>query len=181
MTNSETLPESIDLRRRDEARMKVLRNRYRRRPWDVPRELLIDSLERNRADLATVADELGVSFTMLATYVDGDKELQSMLMLLRETIVDKAEQVLMSHLQQGSLKAATFALQTLGKDRGYVRRTEEKKETKIIEERRLNVNLDALSVDQLRELKRMRELTMFESEEEGSVVVEHDPQDGDLS
>ena len=170
---TESLPSNLDLRRRDEARMKVLRNRYRRRPWEIPKELVIDSLERHGGKLSDVADDLGVSFTMLASYVDSDKELQTLLMLLRESIVDKAESVLTNHLDQGSLKAATFALQTLGKDRGYVRRTEAKNETKIIEERTLNVNLDALSVDQLRELRDMSELTRTKSDD--SPVIDHDP------
>ena len=172
-TTDEHLPIAIDRTKRDEARMKVLRARYRRRPWDVPHDLIMDSMERHKGKMNLVAEELDISFTMLASYVDKNSELQTLLMCLKDDMVDEAEEVLRHHLGQRSLKAAQFTLQTLGKERGYVRRDEKKTATRVVEERTLNVNLDNLTTEQLRDLRAMSEAAR--SPIGDSRVIDHDP------
>lgn len=146
------LPAEVDRRLKDEARFKVLRKRYRRRPWDVPRELLMDSLERNDGHLGRVAEDMDVSFTMLVSWVDSDPQLQAFTMQLREVLVHDAEQVLHSHLKQGSLQAAQFTLSTLGRNKGYVKRSESLSHSTVVHEKPA-VDLRALSTDQLRQLR----------------------------
>jgi len=140
---------------RDEARLKIVRNRYRRRPDEIPLELVEDALEVCRGNMTKTAEHLDVSFTRLASMVDKSPDLMVQTMRHRSRLIDKAEDVLESHLDQGDLKAATFTLKTIGKDRGYVERHEQNKEVRI--EQKIDVRLDRLSSDQLRELRSIQQ------------------------
>jgi hypothetical protein len=144
-----------DRRLRDEAKLKMLRTALRRRPDEIPVELVEHSIVSCEGNLTKAAKDLEVSFARLAHMVDGSRVLTALVMRQRETLVDMAEDVLRSHLVQGDLKAATFTLRTLGKDRGFVERTDSARVVDV-NVRNVDVDLSKLSTDQLRALKTIR-------------------------
>ena len=72
-----------------------------------------------------------------------------------------AEENLEADLRNGNQKATLFTLKTLGKDRGYVERTETNNHT-VIEEVKSEVDLDKLTVDQLKELQNLLDGTLID-------------------
>tara|TARA_R110000803_G_scaffold158426_3_gene222718 strand:+ start:3260 stop:3814 length:555 start_codon:yes stop_codon:yes gene_type:complete len=146
---------------RDQAKLKILQTRMRRRPEEVPVELVEEAITDCGGNLTEAAKKLDVSFARLAHMVDGSRTLTILTSRLREAIVDEAERVLKHHLTNNSLQAATFALKTIGKNRGYVERSEQEKNVHV-EVRTLDVSLDRLTSAQLRELRSLQTVASTE-------------------
>lgn len=119
---------------------------------DIPHYIIFDQLDVDRGNLDECAKNLNVGYADLVGYVHMKEDLTRLLILSREKLVDAAEKTLRNHIEQGSLKAATFALSTIGKHRGYVT---EKKETvgEEFNKTKVKVDLTKLSTEQLTQLQ----------------------------
>jgi hypothetical protein len=82
-------------------------------------------LIEQQGNLSAAARKLGMSRRGVQKRVEKSPQLQEVLEDARETMVDDAENVLRDKLKAGDLAAAMFIAKTLGKNRGYVERTEE--------------------------------------------------------
>ena len=143
-------------RRRDLAEEIARRNRAikrHRRTLDYPLPVVIDILRKNNGNLTKTAEELDVNFADLIRLTERNAELRLILLAAREGLVDMAEDTIREHLEQGSFKAATFVLMTLGKNRGY-RKDDVPREHKEDYDRAVTkVDLANLSVEQMQELR----------------------------
>jgi len=149
---------------RDKAKLKILENKYCRSPSRIPKDIITSSILACEGNLTNAAVMLGVSYLKLSRMVDGSRDLIQLCVKAREQIVDMAEEVLKDHLRASDLKAATFALSTLGKSRGYVPRTDHYSEVnKTVSV--TAVDLTKLTTEDLRQLRRIREdVTVIEGE-----------------
>lgn len=135
---------------RRKAISKVNRSIEKRKPSTIPLPLLIDALDRNKGNMTSTAQELNIRYFDLANMVDRQVDLKNVCLSHREGLVDLAEDNLRDALENvNNLKATFFTLKHLGKDRGYVEKTET--ETRITEIK-AQVDLSKLSIDQLKEL-----------------------------
>jgi hypothetical protein len=134
------------------ALVKVERTKEKGLPSGVPREIIVESLDRNLGNANKVSKELSIPYVMLSNYIEKDTELRSLCIKHRESILDDAEQELRDAINNGDGHMVRFALKTLGRDRGYVERSE--KDVHITKtEDNATVNLNKLSVDDLKSLE----------------------------
>ena len=138
-----------------------LAKKKRRLPNEISYELVCDTIDRNKGNIRKAADDLDVNYVALMFYVEKKNDLLIMTVKHRESLVDLAEENLEADLRNGNQKATLFTLKTLGKDRGYVERTETNNHT-VIEEVKSEVDLDKLSVDQLKELQNLLDGTLID-------------------
>ena len=75
-------------------------------------------------NLSAAAKALNVSRAYLEKRIEASEYLQDVLKNAREQLVDLAEASLLSMITGGHYGATRFALETLGKRRGYTSRTE---------------------------------------------------------
>lgn len=91
----------------------------------VTAEQIEKALMRNAGILSTSANYIEhvygikISRQALSYRVQKSKKLQAVRVEARETILDRAEGVLINELQKGNWKVALSLLRTLGKNRGY--------------------------------------------------------------
>lgn len=71
-----------------------------------------------------IARRLKVVRQTLDNYLAEWPELQADMTQARGCLLDEAESALMKRIKKGDTKAIIFALETLGRERGYVRRSE---------------------------------------------------------
>jgi hypothetical protein len=149
---------SIDERAASRQRLAKKRKRL---PDELSYELIYDTIDRNKGNIRKSAEELDVNYVALMFYAEKKKDLLIMTVKHREALVDLAEENLETDLKNGNQKATLFTLKTLGKDRGYVERTEMNNHT-VIEEVKSEVDLDKLSVEQLKELQDLLDGTLID-------------------
>ena len=87
---------------------------------DLPHDIILDELDLQRGNILETAKSLDVGYAQLSAYIDKKPDLTQLLMLGRTKLIDKAESVLLHHLERKSLRATFFVLKTLGKSRGYI-------------------------------------------------------------
>lgn len=130
-------------------KMTSRRHRYVQ-PTTVPDELIIDHIILSAGNLTKVAEELDLSYIALLTHVERRVDLRNAVLAHRHSLVDLAEEKLRGQLESGSLRAITFTLSTLGKDRGYIPKTEQTVNVNKTETPTLDVS--KLSTDELSSL-----------------------------
>lgn len=86
------------------------------------------ALRESRGLLSHAATRLGVTNEAMRLRVNKSPTLQQVRTEAREAILDVAESSLYEAMRRGDAWAVCFALKTLGKDRGYVERLEERRE-----------------------------------------------------
>ncbi len=118
----------------------------------VSRTLLEETLHELEGDIASVADRLGLDYIPLNHHIYKDYRLRDICLGYRQSLVDMAEGVVRGELRQRSFKAAKFVLSTLGKDRGYVPKTESQS-TQIVHKTESKMDLTKLSPEKLRQLR----------------------------
>ncbi len=87
-------------------------------------ERLCEALRLNRGIPAYAATALGVSRQAVWQYMKKRPHLIEFAADLKETQVDISEAKLFQAIDKGDVRAIIFHLRTIGKDRGYVERTE---------------------------------------------------------
>lgn len=85
---------------------------------------LAEAIEKSGGNVTKAARALGITRWALQKRIGKNKELQQLVIDARETMVDLAEGQLKSQVRQGNITAIIFTLKTLGKERGYVERSE---------------------------------------------------------
>lgn len=88
------------------------------------REQFEQAITKSWGVKATIAQRLGCSRQTVDNALDRWPDLRERITSERESIVDLAESKLTAAINQGELRAITFTLETLGKARGWSRRTE---------------------------------------------------------
>jgi len=82
------------------------------------------ALEDARGIKSDAARKLGVSRQTLDNYMVRYPELKEVMDKARDSLVDAAESKLSMLVEAGEIRAVLFTLETLGKNRGYSKRTE---------------------------------------------------------
>lgn len=90
----------------------------------IPRDRVIQVLRQERGNITSAAAILGCVRFTLYTYIKDDEDLQQILKDARQSICDNAETSLSRAVLSGEPWATCFTLKTIGKDRGYVERSE---------------------------------------------------------
>jgi hypothetical protein len=139
---------------RHNALVKIKRKADKRLPSGHPRELILETLDDNGGNVDKTATTLSINYVALGNYVDNDPEMRALCIKHRERILDKSEEKLLESIEDGNLTSVRFALSTLGRDRGYVQRTEKDVRTQEIPAPK-SVDISQLSVDQLKQLERI--------------------------
>lgn len=87
-------------------------------------EKVREAIIKSRGNLSHAARQLGCARYTLSAFVQRHQELEQILKDEREAIVDVAENMLYQAVTLREGWAVCFALKCLGKDRGYVERSE---------------------------------------------------------
>ena len=90
----------------------------------LPVGTIENALKSAAGNVSYAARELGVSRSTLYRRINESPTLQQSLVDSREELVDIAESALKNEVLNGNITAIIFTLKTLGKDRGYVERTQ---------------------------------------------------------
>lgn len=85
---------------------------------------IVKALKANEGNITKTARALGVTPSAVSQRISRSKRLQDVLVSAKEGLVDLAESELTKHVKAGSLKAILFVLETIGKSRGWIKRTE---------------------------------------------------------
>lgn len=113
-------------------------------------KLIAKGLEAAMGNVSAAAKALGYSRSGLHLRISESPYLQQVQKDLRESMTDNAESSLNRAILGGEAWAVCFYLKCLGKDRGYVERTEIQQETKLT----INSPLEGMSDDELGNLIR---------------------------
>ena len=84
----------------------------------------IEQIEKPNGIIKTVAEAMGVSRSAVYGMADRHPTVKQALEDARANMIDDAESMLHKLIMNGDRGAITFLLRTLGKDRGYVERSE---------------------------------------------------------
>lgn len=82
------------------------------------------ALKAKAGNIAAAARELGVSRSTVYRRIDAAPTLKQLVTDTREELIDIAESALRREVIDGNITAIIFTLKTLGKQRGYVERSE---------------------------------------------------------
>lgn len=88
------------------------------------REAFIKAIKDSRGIKSAVAARLGCSRSTVDNALERWPELRQMLDYERDSIIDLAEVKLLQAVNEGEMRAILFTLETLGKERGWSKRTE---------------------------------------------------------
>jgi len=90
----------------------------------VSKKHLIATLQKTGGLISLAARELGISRQAIHKRIADDDSLREELNEIREVDLDIAEAKLKQSIRKGDAWAVRFYLQTLGRERGYVTRSE---------------------------------------------------------
>jgi len=90
----------------------------------ISQKLVATALIHSRGSLIRAAEELGVHREAVRKYILKYPKLQELQDSIHESLVDAAEQALAECVEDKQPWAIQFTLQTVGKNRGYVKRIE---------------------------------------------------------
>lgn len=92
--------------------------------WKISIKAATEALIASRGNLSMAARKLGVSRSGMEKFLNTRPELQEVRREAKESMLDVAEDQLMSLIHTGDIRAITFYLKTQGKERGYTERQE---------------------------------------------------------
>ena len=88
-------------------------------------EEIIAAIHKTKGMITLTAQELGISYNTLRSYIDKSEALQRAMKETHDSMLDAAELKLYSKaVVEGDTTALIFLLKTKGKQRGYVERVE---------------------------------------------------------
>ena len=83
------------------------------------RDAISQAVEGSRGNLSRVAEVLGVSWDTARKWVFDDPGLKSLFESERDKVLDKAEDIIYTALDQNDIPTAKWVLSTLGRYRGW--------------------------------------------------------------
>lgn len=84
------------------------------------------ALKAKGGNVADAAKALNVTRQALYKRIHADETLQEVATEQRESFIDLTESALLKQVKRGNTAAIIFTLKTIGKERGYVERVEQK-------------------------------------------------------
>lgn len=90
----------------------------------IDKEALKEAIKRYKGNVSEIAESLSVSRQTVYNYLKEDEDMWSLLTDARENIIDFAESKLLKLIEQENAQVIMFTLKTLGKNRGYVEKSE---------------------------------------------------------
>lgn len=90
----------------------------------IDKEALKQAIKRYKGNVSEIAESLSVSRQTVYNHLKEDEDMWSLLTDARENIIDFAESKLLKLIEQESAQVIMFTLKTLGKNRGYVEKSE---------------------------------------------------------
>lgn len=90
----------------------------------ITNEEIIKVLHKNAGLLSPSSKKLKISRRTLYRWIDADDELKEELKSCREAMIDYSESKLYKNIKEGKETSIIFHLKTLGKDRGYIEKSE---------------------------------------------------------
>lgn len=90
----------------------------------LDKTILIQAIRDASGNIAGVARRMGCTRKTIYNWIERDKDVAEELHEVRENLLDECEKTLFDIAKQGNLGAIMFILRTIGKDRGYVERSE---------------------------------------------------------
>ena len=94
------------------------------RPNGHTAEEIADAIRKANGMVSLAARDLGVSRMTVYRYIDRYATVKEALTDAREQLLDMTESELFKAIKAGNVTAIMFALKTIGKDRGYVERSQ---------------------------------------------------------
>ena len=143
-------------RRRDLTADIEKRNRKaakRQKCCDIPFDIIVDKLDEHKGNVDLVSTELNIGYADLSRLITQRKELKEILLASREGLIDAAEQTLRTHVELGSLRASVYVLDTVGKNRGYVKEVAQVTDADEYNKVKAKVDLTKLNDEELRQLQ----------------------------
>lgn len=83
-----------------------------------------EALKAKAGNVTAAASALGASRSTIYNQINASPTLKQALVDYRESLVDIAESALRKGVLEGNMTAIIFTLKTVGKDRGYVERSQ---------------------------------------------------------
>ena len=90
----------------------------------IDKEALKEAIKRYKGNVSEIAESLSVSRQTVYNHLKEDEDMWSLLTDARENIIDFAESKLLKLIEQENAQVIMFTLKTLGKNRGYVEKSE---------------------------------------------------------
>jgi hypothetical protein len=88
-------------------------------------EKLKQALEESNGNISHAARSLGISRNVIHVHVNANPELKQILDDSRQTMLDEAENALLSAVREKQGWAVCFTLKTIGQERGYIERADQ--------------------------------------------------------
>lgn len=85
----------------------------------VSRKKIEDALRDNYGVISAAADSLGITRQTIHNHINKDEKLKDFQLDQKNVIVDLAESKLIENVKAGDPKSVIYALNTLGRSRGY--------------------------------------------------------------
>jgi hypothetical protein len=106
---------------------KVSKRRSPVRPSNerVDDEKLKQALQESNGNISHAARVMGISRNAIHQHVNANSELKQILDDSRQTMLDEAENALLSAVREKQGWAVCFTLKTIGQERGYVERADQ--------------------------------------------------------
>lgn len=90
-------------------------------PKGIASSMIAELMVTKAGCIPTIATTLGCSSNNIRQRIANSSGLKALQIELRHCLLDMAEAVVWSKLEEGSFQAATYVLDRLGRERGYVR------------------------------------------------------------
>ena len=90
----------------------------------IDKEALKQAIKHYKGNVSEIAESLSVSRQTVYNHLKEDEDMWSLLTDARENIIDFAESKLSKLIEQENAQVIMFTLKTLGKNRGYVEKSE---------------------------------------------------------
>ena len=104
------------------------------------------AFKKNEGYIARTCDTIGITRQTYYRWCEDDEKFKEKIVDYNESVIDKAESKLQSHIDNDNIACLIFYLKTKARARGYV----ERYETEQIGEQRLKVDFTGMTLEQIR-------------------------------
>lgn len=137
---------------------------YTGKPPRFTPEQVIEALRAAAGVQHIAAQKLGCARSTITYYKRKYPEIEEALSEIKESLIDLSEGVVWHHVRKKNLRAAQFVLETIGKQRGWIKRGEITGPDGDPIDVRLGLDLSKLSPDELLQLDQLLARAQGEAE-----------------